>query len=312
MSPDQEPRIPPTRSAPDLAGEQEIDIDVGRYWSMLVARWWLPAAGVVLGLVIGFLATLGGGRAYEALAVVYLGQPLYPGTPQPLLSVSTNFKFVNEILHSEPVVKEAAAKAKVTPTKLRNGLSLTAFSAEGEPVKAGRAARLVSITITGLPPKKGIVAADALAAMVITRISSYTDTRLSTYQARLARNARELAFVKTRIDYATKQQETVLKDISLPPTERLLLLANFNNVINVNQDRRSNLEVSQLGLRDAIALTQQIERARVLEPAAAKRTAAPSRRAGAVVGGIIGLILGVLGTFVWGPLTRRLKKRSPQ
>ena len=41
----------------DLDAEQEVDL--GRYWSAIVARWWLPVLGFVAGAFIGYLTSLG-------------------------------------------------------------------------------------------------------------------------------------------------------------------------------------------------------------------------------------------------------------
>ena len=36
----------------DLDAEQEVDL--GRYWNAVVARWWLPLAGLLVGALIGW------------------------------------------------------------------------------------------------------------------------------------------------------------------------------------------------------------------------------------------------------------------
>ena len=61
--------------AADVDAEQEVDF--GRYWRAIAARWWLPVGGLVAGLVIGYLVSLGThSSTYKATAQVYLGQPL--------------------------------------------------------------------------------------------------------------------------------------------------------------------------------------------------------------------------------------------
>src|SRR5438309_670339 len=41
--------------------EAEQEVDFGRYWRLLGSRWWLLAAGLVVGAVIGYAISLGGG-----------------------------------------------------------------------------------------------------------------------------------------------------------------------------------------------------------------------------------------------------------
>src|SRR5207244_8053160 len=121
----------------------------------------------------------------------------------------------------------------------------------------------------------------------------------------LARATRELKLVQQREAVASAEQDALVKDRSITGAEKLLLLAHYDNVINVNENRRSTLETSQLTLRDQVALAQQIELPRVLEPAASFKEPAPTRRSHVVVGGILGLILGVLAALLWEPVARR-------
>lgn len=288
---------------------EEHEVDAGRYWRALVMRWWLPAIGLVLGVVIGLATSVGGGRVYEARAVVYLGQPFFPGSPQPILSVATNFTLINELAHSDAVVREIGARLGVDPIRLRNGIVLGPFAVEG-PVKTSGAARLVSVVVNGLPSRKALQAADLLAARIVRQASGYVDVRLATYRARADRFARELTTVKARIAFAEQQQAAVLKDRSLPALDRLVILGNFNNVINVNEQRRAELEGSQLSLRDQIALAEQIESARILERATVSRlSAGRGRRADALVGALIGLLAGTIVALLWEPVAARVKKR---
>ena len=55
--------------------EAEQEVDFGRYWRLLAARWWVPVAGLVVGAVVGYLIALGGNQVYKATATLYLGQP---------------------------------------------------------------------------------------------------------------------------------------------------------------------------------------------------------------------------------------------
>src|ERR687896_2730394 len=88
----------------DLEAEQEVDFR--RYWNLVLARWWLPALGLVAGIVGGYALALGGGDVYRAEAVVYLGQPFTPNGGAPVPGLATNPSTVNEIVHSENVIQE--------------------------------------------------------------------------------------------------------------------------------------------------------------------------------------------------------------
>ena len=47
MSTGDKTRRPPP--APDVGGEEELDL--GRYWSLVAARWWLPLLGLIGGAI---------------------------------------------------------------------------------------------------------------------------------------------------------------------------------------------------------------------------------------------------------------------
>src|SRR4051812_10134128 len=272
--------------------EEELEVDFGRYWRALVQRWWLVLLGLVVGALLGFAVATSGSRPYEASAILYLGQPLYPGGSTPIQPLTTSFRLIDQILHSSANIRQAAAKLALPPQKLDNAVSLGAFSVAG-PAVADSPGRLATLTVKGLAPRQATEAADLLAATLIRRISTYTDTKLATYQKRLDRIKRELTVVNGRIANATAQQQEALNDSQLAQGKRVIVLANFNNVITFNQQRLANLEQAQLGLADQVALANQVEKARVLEPATASRLAAPSRRTAALAGGLIGALIGV-------------------
>ena len=56
---------------PDLDAEQEVDL--ARHWNAVVTRWWLPLAGILVGALIGYLISLGGGQVWKASSTVYVG-----------------------------------------------------------------------------------------------------------------------------------------------------------------------------------------------------------------------------------------------
>src|ERR687885_2589644 len=86
------------RPLPDIDAEEELEL--GRYWNALLARWWLPLAGLIAGIVLGYLLSLGGKQVYEAKATIYLGQPLsIVGTTQ-IQSISTNPSAVRQVVLS--------------------------------------------------------------------------------------------------------------------------------------------------------------------------------------------------------------------
>src|SRR6266487_921662 len=158
MATETKPRARGTPEPPVLDEEQEVDL--GRYWGALVARWWLPLAGILAGIILGYLVSLGGGQVYQAKAVVYLGQPLSSGGV-PLLTLSTNPATVTQIVHAESTLRAVAREAHVPVSALRGQVSATTVSAGT--VTAARAGQspLVTIIVKGKAPGAVTRAANA-------------------------------------------------------------------------------------------------------------------------------------------------------
>src|SRR5438270_13959136 len=152
---------------PDVDAEREVDLR--SYWNRLVERWWLPAVGLVGGIVIALLVSIGGNQVYTAKSTVYLGQPLSPTGGVQLQSDATNPSTVGTIIHSEEALRAAALKAGIPVAKLRG--HVTSRPVAGALTKLGQTP-LVLITATGKTPRPTQVAANALAQIVVTRTST--------------------------------------------------------------------------------------------------------------------------------------------
>ena len=96
---------PPSRGF-DPEAEQEVDF--AHYVKLLGARWWLLAAGLVAGAVIGYLVSLGGNQVYQATATIYLGQPLSPTGGAPVITQQTNPSAVGTAAQSPSVQNTVA------------------------------------------------------------------------------------------------------------------------------------------------------------------------------------------------------------
>jgi hypothetical protein len=288
-------RTPPTPRLPDLDAEDEVDL--GRLWRTIAARWWLPVLGIVLGVLAGYAASLGGAKVYEATAVVSLGIPLGVGGNTPVPSLATDPTIVGEIVHSESALKQAAARSGIRMNRLRGHVSSEAVTA---PRGSGRAsqARLVEVSVTGSGRRKVEVAANSLAARVVAQISDYPDLKIAALRRDLESQTTALASVDR---YIRLLRAAVLSARSLSPIDQLSLVTQLNDA----EQRRTQLTEEQSDTTQELAVARVIERAQVVEEAVARETTARSTRNSMVVGGIIGLLLGVVAALAWDPLARR-------
>lgn len=284
----------------DLEAEREVDLR--SVWQRISARWWLPGLGLVLGLVVGFGLALGGGKVYEAETLLFLGQPFTPQGGGQIQSLATNPRTVGEIIRSEAALRKAAQESGLTIAQLRGNVSSTPITSVGQ---SRLQTPLVAVTVKGGAPGKVAAAANALAARVVERVSLYVDDKVEVLEDQIANDNRELAQINQRISRATTQQTEILENKSLTASERLLLLTNINSTIGFAEQRRGTVQQDLLQARQLLSLAQRVEQSSVVEPAVAAQTTARSTRNAALIGGLIGLLLGAVAALLADPFLAR-------
>jgi uncharacterized protein involved in exopolysaccharide biosynthesis len=293
-----------TASAHDPAGEQEVDF--GRYWTAIASRWWLPLAGIVVGAVIGALVTVSSSTSYNATAQVYLGQPLAPGGAVSVVPVPTQLGLVSNLITSEAVTKEVAARVGLTPGKLRGHVTTKAITGITG-AKLGTPAPLLSITVSGTPPAKVARAANALAGVVVRQVAPYQQSKIQALKDNLAYDDGQLKAIGDRLASAQANQQEVLKDKTIGATDKLVALANLNSVITLALTQQNTLSQDRFQVRQQLSLAQDVEAARLTVSASPVRAPRPSRKTAILIGAFIGLIVGIVAALAWEPIARRAK-----
>lgn len=271
----------PAEHAPDPDAEREIDLH--RHWNALLLRWWLPAAGLVGGIVIGLLVSVGGSQVYTAKSTVYLGQPLSPTGSVQLQTDATNPSTVGQIIHSEEALREAARQAGMPVGKLRG--RVTSRSVSGALTRLGQSP-LVLITVTGSAPRQTQVAANRLAQIVIARTSTYVNGLIDTYNGQIAGYTQSLA----AIDRASA---------GLSSTDRLIASI-----------QRAQIVDQLTTAKQQLAVAQAVMRGKQETFAVATKTTARSRRNTVVVAALIGLLLGIFAALLWEPAARVVRRTA--
>ncbi len=293
-----DPQRPGPREA-ELDAEQELEIS--RFWWTLVARWWLLALGLALGILVGYLVSLGGGRVYQARAVVYLGQPLSPSSSGQVQSQATNPSVVSAIIKSQSVVNAVAAQVGVPPGKLRAGISSGAVS--GNVARSGQTP-LVNITVRGPWRKQAAEAANLLAERVIQGVSSYPRAKIAALQTQLEAQTQEIE----ALDANVARYQRAIEGSGLSTGERLTLVG----LLNAAQVARGQAVDARVQTQLQLELARNVEQGQVITRAAATKVAARGRGTSMLVGGIIGLLAGVAAALAWEPAVRRLAARRAQ
>jgi uncharacterized protein involved in exopolysaccharide biosynthesis len=278
--------------------EGEAEVDFGRYATAVAARWWLLLLGLAVGIVVALLISVGGKDVYRASALVYPGQTLAPGGSSQVQSLATNPTTIREIVRSEAAIRRAAnASGYGSPSRLRANISVQPVS--GNVARLGQS-QLVNIVVTGDAPRRTFSAANELAKAAVGRISRYADTKISALEDQIAAGQRELASIDARVD-ATQQ---ALNESGLTAIEKLVLLTN----LGLTEQRRTTVQTDVGTRQQLLAQAIDVERARIVEPAVARKVTAQSRRNQLIVGGVIGLLLGLVAALAWDPAARRFAK----
>jgi hypothetical protein len=281
---------------PDLDAEQELDL--GRLWGVVAARWWLPAAGLVVGAILGYLVALGGGATYKAQAIVFLGQPLSPSGNVQIQSLATNPSTVRQIVRSEINVRRVARAVGLPARRLRGTVGVTPIS--GAIARLGQTP-LVAISVKGTPPAKIADAANRFAGIVVSGVSSYVGTKIGALQAQIGQDVVEETALRARI---ATINAALAKKGALSTTEQLIVsgqAAAAEQQLGITQQDESQA-------RQLLSLARNVERSRIVTPAVPAKTSARSSRTSLVVGAFIGLILGVLAALLWAPLLRAARR----
>lgn len=290
----------------DLDAEQEIDL--GRIWRSVIARWWLLVVGLVVGAIIGLLVSIGGGKQWKATSQVYLGQPLSPGGASAISSVSTSLGLATYYATTEAAIRAAAQKADLPRRKLRGNVSTKAILGLTG-TKLGTAAPIVAITVTSPNGAKAAKASNALADLVITKFNPYSNQKLSTLTAQANRDAQQLAQVGARLQAASTGQQKLLAS-GVTATDKLLALATFNSVIASTTAQQQALQNDQSQVLQEIAAVKNVEAPRLVAEARATNTGGPSRRSGVLIGAFIGLVVGLLVAILWEPVARTVRSQQ--
>jgi capsular polysaccharide biosynthesis protein len=285
--------------------DAEREIDLRSVWTRLAARWWLPVGGLVVGAVLGVLVSLAGGEVYKAETLLYLGQPFTPGGGSQIQSLATNPKTVNETIHSEGALDAAAKAAGMRRAQLRGNVTSSTVVTAGQ---SKTTSPLVTIQVQAPTKAKAEKAANSLANSVIGHVSPYVDEKMQLLRNQITLNETQLKAVDQRIATATQQQNLALNDSSLSLAEKLLVSTNSNATINNAEQRRASVLADLNSARQLLALAEDVEQSRIVQPAVAQKDEATSRRTAAVIGGLIGLLLGGLAAILADPW---LQRRSP-
>ena len=263
----------------DLEAEQEVDL--GRYWSAIVSRWWLPLAGLLVGAVLGYLVSLGGNQVWNASSTIYLGASYSIIGGNLLQGPQANPSTVGTIARAQDSIAQAAARAGMRAGGLRVSTQSISTGAGASTLRV-TANPLVRLTVQAPTRRKATVAANTLAGIVVVRLSPFADKKIAGLQERITADQQQ-------VDAITRQERG-----ASDATAKAVFALHLGDVLD-----------DQLQAKQLLIQAQEIERPSVLTRAAAVKTTARSRRNSVVVAAFLGLLIGLFAALLWEPIARR-------
>lgn len=283
-------------SHPELETEREVDL--ARWRRAVVALWWLPVGGLVLGAILGVLFSFRGGSHYKATALISLGQPTSPGGAL-VQSYGSNPQAISQIVNQPSAQAQAAAQADMRPEALRGHVSVVQVG-NATSASAGRATPLISLTVTGKHAEPVADAANALAKIVVRKTTApYVRIKINTFSTTLQHVTVQINSVNRRIAAIAAAEKAATK---LDPLQQLVVVSQEDNA----EARLGNLISQQETLQLQKTFALKIEAASVVTDARAVKASAHSRNTSLAIGAVIGLIVGAIVAIAGEQRFRRL------
>ncbi|HJQ75015.1 MAG TPA: Wzz/FepE/Etk N-terminal domain-containing protein [Gaiellaceae bacterium] len=276
---------PPSRGF-DPEAEQEVDF--AKYVRLLAIRWWLLAAGVVAGAVIGYLVSLGGTQVYSATATVYLGQPYTPTGGALVQNPQTNPSAVATVVQSQSVDNTVANRCKTKASAFEHGISTQAIATGASSKSGAQINPLVKVSVQAKKGKVAACAANGLAQAVVKSLGTYAAQKIANLNSQIALDNAQIKAVQTAISNG-----------SLSDTDRLILQTTLRSD---QLDKTTNAQL--------LLLAKGVESPKVFTHAASHKVTARSRRNTVVIAALIGLILGALAALLWDTVVPRIAPRN--
>jgi Chain length determinant protein len=267
--------------------DREISLrDYGRVlWS---GRWLILAATVVAALV-GLALTFVTSTTYTATARVFLGQATTV-SGAPFSTPATNPATAGTVLTGDNLVSQVADEIGVSPSRVRRGVSLSAPRAPGG--AAGNQPTVATITFVDDSRRVARDGANAYAEAINRRALQNFDAVFDTYARGEERAKADVTRLQAQIAEFQRQLQATSAGGDRALFQSLLFSA-----------------TTQLSIAQTTLTTQELNRAKAeanekpyivsLSDSPSSSASAPNRLRTTLLAGVIGLIVGVIVTFVW-------------
>jgi capsular polysaccharide biosynthesis protein len=290
---------------PTVTEDDRFDIDLGALGRTLVRNWIVIAILVVVGVVAAVGVTLASGKRYQASSAVYLGQPT-DANGNPISGINSNPRGSEQIVRSGAVLKAAAKSVGgISASRLRGEVSVDAPTVTVKSVSAPT--NFVTITVIDRSAVHAVKAANALAEILVTKISDYASQKTALVSRQITNTRARLSGLDTRVKAAQDALNKVASSGGTP-AERASISATYLAIIQ----SAGNLRDQLIQALQSLELTRVVARD-VEQPTLFSKASLPAQRVtqGLSLAIVAGLVAGLVVGCVVALVRERVRRRRP-
>ena len=280
-----------------MSTDDATTIDVGAWFATLLRNWWVVLGLVVLGAVVGGVVTLASPKDYSATSSVYIGQTT-DANGNAMAGLNSNAKAATQLLSSQTVLDEAAKRTgmKVTAGRLRRE---TTVETPSSTVKTSTSVvNIVVITVTDTNKLRATAAANALAQVLVERISPGVTEKIALLQAQLDTGRKALAAATARTATAQAGLAAIAKGGGTA-AEKAAMSASYIAVVQAAATEAAQEALDNQKTELMLFTAKLVEEPRLLHEAAVPDSpSGPSLTLNVAAGALAGLVIGIVVAFV--------------
>ena len=265
------------------------EITLRDYGRVLWSGRWLILTATLIAALVGLILTFVQTTEYVAEAELYLGQATtVSGTP--VSTPATNPATAPTALTGDNLVDRVAEELGVTPSRVRQGVELTAPRAPGGSV--GNQPTVATITFTDESRDIARRGANAYAEAVLEEARRSSAEVVRTYEAAVQQSEADVERLQGAMTRYSAELEAGAQGDRALTLQSLLFSAGQQLQVSSTDlaEQRLNLvKERQYGQPEIISLAQS----------PSSSSSFPNRLRTVVLAAIIGLIVGMIVTFVW-------------
>jgi capsular polysaccharide biosynthesis protein len=288
-----------------MSTDDATTIDVGSWFATLLRNWWVILGLVILGALVGGVITLAAPKEYSATSSVYIGQTT-DASGNPMAGLNSNSRAATQLLASQTVLNEAAKRTgmKISASLLRKE---TTVETPSSTVKTSTSVvNIVVITVTDTNKRRATAAANALAAVLVERISPGVDGKIVLLKAQLDTGQKALAAATARAATAQTALVAIAKGGG-SAAEKAAASAPYVAIAQAAATEQEAFVTANRETERMLFVATQVEQPRILHEAAIPDSpSGPSLTLNVAAGALAGLVIGIIVAFV----RRRVAERG--